>query len=171
MTKREMVYMIAGILAIGIFLGVALSCFVVIRAAEAEDGMEYYCWALCRPGSEVLIRERPGRRSAVVGAVTCGDRMRTDWREKDGWLHVTGLANETGEGWISTRYIVFTEPEMIEEEREIVGGGRVACRKWIEGKRYGWIRSGSFVQVYAMADGWAVTNKGYMQSRYIGGAE
>ena len=175
MTKRELAWMIAGVLAIGMFLGVALSCFVAIRAAEAED-MRYPCWALCRPGTdeqpnEVLIRAKPEKRAEVVGAVSCGQRMITDGKEKSGWIHVTELANETGDGWISARYVVYCEPRMINAEREIVGGGRVACRKWIDGKRTAWAKSGSRVTVYAVADGWAVTSKGYIQSRYIGGGE
>lgn len=40
-SRRELAWLIAGVLAIGIFLGVAVSCFVVIQAAEAEDGMRY----------------------------------------------------------------------------------------------------------------------------------
>ena len=56
-SRSELAWMIAGVLAIGMFLGVALSCFVVIRAAEAED-IRYPCWALCQPGTEVLIREK-----------------------------------------------------------------------------------------------------------------
>lgn len=176
MSKREMAWLIAGVFVLGLFAGVALSCFVVIRAAEAESGMRYYCWALCRPGTnehpnEVLIRARPEKKAEIVGAVSCGTKMMTDWKERDGWIHVVDLACEAGEGWIYEGYVVFVEPEIICEEREIVGGGRVACRKWIDGKRTAWAKAGSYVEVYAMADGWAVTNKGYIQSRYIGGAE
>lgn len=175
-SRKELAWLIAGILAIGMFLGVAMACVVYISAAEAEDGMMYNCWALCQPGNrdhpnEVLIREKPGKHAEVVGAVQCGDRMVTDGREKGGWIHVVQLANETGEGWISARYVVYAEPEIVNEAREIIGGGRVACRKWIDGKRTAWVRAGSYVTVYAMADGWAVTDVGYIQSRYIGGAE
>ncbi len=172
MTRKEMAYMIAGILAIGIFLGVALSCLVAVRAAEAEEEpMMYSCWAMCQPGSEVLIRERPGKRAAVVGAVQSGDRMRTDQREKDGWLHVTGLASESGEGWIFEGYVVFTEPRETGAKMRIIGGGRVACRRWIGGKRKAWIRPGQEVTVYRMTGEWAVTNRGFIQSRYLEGVE
>ena len=172
MTKRETAWLIAGVLAIGIFLGVALSCVVVIQAAGAEEyPMLYDCWVMCRPGSEVLIREKPGRRAEVVGAVRGGDRLRTDWREKDGWIHVIELANETGEGWIFEGYVVFTEPRETGARMRITGGGRVACRRWIGGKRKAWIRPGQEVTVYQMTGEWAVTNRGFIQSRYLEGVE
>jgi len=177
LTKKEMAYMIAGILAIGMFLGVALSCFVYLQNAEAEGDMHYYCWILCkpetkdRPVSEVLIREKPGKNGEIVGAAKLGVKLETDWKEKGKWLHVVELASESGEGWVYGGYVVFQEPEIIGEMREIVGGGRVRCRQCIDGKTTGWIAAGKSVMVYAMADGWAVTEKGYIQSRYIGGAE
>lgn len=170
-SRKDLVWLIAGILAIGIFLGVALSCFIVIQAAEAEDGMMYHCWILCKPGTEVMLREKPGKRAEVVGAMGCGQHMLTDGKEKSGYVHLVDVANETGDGWVYAGYVVYTEPEIVNEAREIIGGGRVACRKWIDGKRTAWAKSGSYVQVYATADGWAVTGKGYIQSRYIGGAE
>jgi len=172
LTRTELAWMVAGILAIGMFMGVALSCFIYMNSAQAED-MHYYCWVMCRPGtgSEVMIREKPGKDGRIVGAAGCGTKLETDWKEKNGWIHVVELANESGEGWVHEGYVVFREPEMIGEAREIVGGGRVHCRKCVDGKHAAWAKAGSYVMVYAMADGWAVTEKGYIQSRFIGGAE
>lgn len=170
MSKRELAFLVAGVFALGLFAGVALSCVVVLNAAQAEESI-MPCWILCRPGTEVLVREKAGRRAAVCGAVSCGAELMTDGREKGGYLHLVDVANETGEGWVYTGYVVYTEPEIVNEEREIVGGGRVACRKWIDGKRTAWAKEGSTVTVYAAADGWAVTSKGFIQRRFIGGAE
>ena len=168
MTKKELSYLIAGVLAIGMFLGVALCCFVVINAAEADE-IYGQCWAICQPESEVLIREKPGKKAEVVGAVRSGYWMRTDWREKDGWLHVIDLANETGEGWIYEGYVVFTEPREVDAEMKIARGGRVACRRWIGGQRKAWAKPGTTVTVYWMTGEWAVTNKGFIQSQYLEG--
>lgn len=159
-----------GVLAVGMFLGAALACTVYMSCAKAEDGWYYSCWVICQPGSEVLIREKPGKRAEVVGAAAGGSRMRTDWREKNGWLHLVDVNNETGEGWISERYIVFTEPEKVDGEMVITGKGRVACRKWIDGKRSGWIQPGQTVTVYWKSDEWAVTSRGFIKSEYLGGA-
>jgi len=170
MTKRELALLIAGVFVIGLFAGVALSCVVVLHTAQAEEDVSY-CWILCRPGTEVLVREKPGRRATVCGAVSCGAELQTDGREKGGYLHLVNVANETGEGWVHNGYVVYMEPELVYEERVIIGGARVACRKWIDGKRTAWAKDGSTVTVYAVSSGWAVTNKGFIQDRFIGGAE
>ena len=176
LTRKEIAWMVAGVLAIGMFLGVALCCFVYLNSAEAEGSMHYYCWILCKPEdgesiSEVYIREKPGKSGNVTGSAGCGKKMETDWETRGTWIHVIDLATENGEGWVYGGYVVFSEPEIIMEEREIVGGGRVRCRKCIDGEFKGWAANGSSVMVYAMADGWAVTEKGYIQSRFIGGGE
>lgn len=176
MSKRELILMVIGIFVIGMFAGVVLSCVVYMNNAQAEGSMHYYCWVLCKPQNgetinEVLIREKPGKGGEVIGAVTFGTKLETDWETRGTWLHLVDLASESGEGWIYGGYVVFTEPEIINEAREIVGGGRVHCRKCIDGKHTGWAPAGSSVMVYAKADGWAVTEKGYIQSRFIGGAQ
>lgn len=164
--KQDIAWLIAGVLAIGIFLGVALCCTVaLISEAQAEE-LTYRCWVMCRPGSEVMVRERPDRSSPCTGAVVCGEELRTDWKEKNGWLHLVGLANETGEGWVHQGYVVFTEPKKVDEEWTVTGG-RVACRKCIEGRRTAWAKSGSRVKVYLVADEWAVTDRGYIMKQYL----
>ena len=98
-------YLMTGMM--GVFLGVMLFAIAVLlwSPAAAEESS---CWILCRPGTdgapnEVLIRERPQKRAEVVGGVTAGTRVRTDWQEKGGWLHLVDVNNESGEGWISER--------------------------------------------------------------------
>ena len=166
--KKEVVWLVAGLLAIGMFVGVALACTVMmISSAEAED-LTYPCWIMCKPGSEVMIREKPDKRAGTVGAAASGRRMWTDWQEKNGWLHLVDVNNETGEGWIYEGYIVFTEPREVNAEMTVSGSGRVACRKCISGKLKTWAKVGSTVTVY-MTDGeWAVTDRGYIQWEYIG---
>ena len=177
MSKREKIIFEIGLIALGIFLGVALSCAVYMRAAEAEDGFVGHCWVICKPTdshgkqNEVLIREKPGRKAEVVGTVTGGDMLITDWEEKDGWIHIIDLANETGDGWIFEGYIVFTEPRAVWKEMQICANGRVACRKYIGGKRTAWAQDGETVTVYWMTGEYAVTDRGFIQSEYMGGTE
>lgn len=169
MNRKERIIYRIGITALGIFLGVAAFCLQVITWAGAEDAPEetWACWVMCQPGGEVMIRERPGRKAPAVGAAACGERMRTDWEERDGWVHLVDVNNETGEGWIFGGYIVCEEPREVNRLAEVHARGRVACRKWIGGKRRSWIRSGDTVEVYLAADGWAVTNRGFIRAEYL----
>ena len=169
MSKRGFILMVIGIFALGMFAGVAISCAVYMGSAEAEDGFVYRCWAMCRPGSEVMIREKPNKRAAVVGAVSAGRQMWTDWQEKNGWLHLVDVSSEAGEGWIYEGYVVFTEPREIGGEMRIRANGRVACRSWIGGKRTGWARNGEAVKVYWIADDIAMTDRGFILSEYLEG--
>lgn len=175
MSKREKIIFEIGLIALGIFLGVALSCAVFMQAAEAEDGVIGYCWVICKPTdshgkqNEVMIREKPRRKAGVVGTVTGGDMLITDWDEKDGWIHVIDLANETGEGWIFEGYIAFTEPRRIGETMQICANGRVACRQWIGGKRTAWAKAGETVTVYWIAGEDAVTDRGFIRSEFLAG--
>ena len=164
--KKDIAWLILGMILIGMFIGVCISCVVVINTAYADE-LTYDCWAMCQPGSEVMIREKPDRNGAVVGAVTCGTRMETDWQEKGEWIHLVGVSNETGEGWIHKGYVVFDEPYHIEAEGVITGKGRVACRKAIEGKRKGWVNAGSSVTVYWISQEWAVTDRGFISCDYL----
>lgn len=131
----------------------------------AEDDCE--CWVMCRPESEVLIRKKPDKRAEVTGYAVCGDRFRTDWTEKDGFIHVTDVGNEYGEGWISARYLFGMEPVRIDGPATVRSNGRVAVRKYPGGKRSGWVTDGTVITVYCIAEEWAVTSKGYIQTRYL----
>lgn len=170
--RKETAWMAFGIAAVGIFLGVAIFCMIAVGTAYAEEAETWHCWVMCRPGSErqlneIMIRERPTKKADATGAAAAGDSMQTDYEEKGGWLHVVDLANETGDGWIFGGYIVYEEPKTINRLAEVHAKGRVHCRKWINGPHKGWVRSGDTVEVYMIADGWAVTNKGYIRCEYL----
>lgn len=168
MNRKERIYYEIGVAAIGIFLGVALFCLQVITGAHAEEVETWNCWVMCQPGSEVLIRDKPKKRAEIVGAAASGSRMRTDYEERNGYLHLVDVNNETGDGWIYAGYIVYEEPDATETEMLIDSRGRVACRRWIGGKRKSWAKPGSSVTVYMTADGWAVTDRGYIRCEYLG---
>lgn len=131
---------------------------------KAEDDLKQV-WVLCQPDSFVNIRERPNKRGTQVGYAECGDSFRTDGKKKSGFLHVYASV-ESGEGWISTGYIVWTEPVQVYEIRQIESNGRVKARKTIGGKRRCWLKNGDEIRVYWIAD-WAVTNKGFVKADYI----
>ena len=153
---------------LGILVGIVISYFILPNNAQAEDCIRYRCWVLCKPDSEVIIREKPTKKSSEVGAVECGALIWTDWTEKNGWLHLIDADNETGEGWISEGYVVFEEPEIISRSMEVIDCKRVACRRYIDGKILRWAKRRSTVFVYVMTSEWAVTDKGYVMSQYLG---
>ena len=138
--------------------------FVGTAFAETEP-----VWILCQPDSYVNIREKPSGRSNSVGYAECGDVFETDGKTKGGFLHVIA-AIEAGEGWISLGYVVYEQPVYVGYKMIVNSKGRVNARKTIDGKRRCWVYPGDIVTVYWMAD-WAVTNRGFIKSEYLGAIE
>ena len=165
-SKAEQWLFYAGLFVLGLFAGVALSCAVLIGTAGAEGDIEYDCWAMCQPGDYINVRQKPGKHTEITGWAVSGMRFRTDGEERNGYIHLIGVT-EYGEGWISESYIVYSEPREVNREMTIREGGRVACRKTISGKRRGWAKSGETVTVYWIGGGWAVTDRGFIQSKYL----
>lgn len=166
MTRHEIRVTLIGILAIGIFLGTVLACSVYLAAATGEE-MFYNCWVICSPESEVMIREKPNRHSDVVCTAECGRMMWTDCHDSNGWVHLVDVSSETGEGWVSEKYVVYAEPTTVNRKMVVSGSGRVACREGIDGKIKRWARKGTEVTVYIFAEGWAVTDKGYIRKQFL----
>ena len=77
--KKDIVLTQIALGLFGIFMGVMIFAIMVLlwSPACAEELPTYKCWAFCEPGSEVLIRERPGKRAPVVGAAGSGEQLRT----------------------------------------------------------------------------------------------
>ena len=146
-------------------VAVYLNLFLVARANA--DGIQEEVWVMCMPGSCVIVREKPKRSAAECGACLCGAVAWTEGKTSGGFLYVTELPAEDPEGWISTRYIVYDRPEEVNRTMTVWSQGRVACRKWIDGKIVKWYRDGDQVMVHWMADGWAVTDRGYIRYEYL----
>ena len=74
MTRRDIVKLIVTIIEIVlVFVAVLWMLGLFSSLGIAEDGE---AWVMCMPESEVMVRERPGRRNAIVG-VDNGDRKST----------------------------------------------------------------------------------------------
>lgn len=146
-----------------IILGIIV--FLQYAGIAEEDGEEV--WVLCQPDSYVTLRAGPSKNSRDFGGAQCGSRMLTNGKMSGSFLKVFDLSAEETSGWISTRYIVYDEPEEVNMEMEVDSDGRVACRKNINGKIIGWVNDGDIVFAYWSADEWTVTNKGYIQSRFL----
>ena len=125
-------------------------------------------WVLCQPQSYVSLRCGAGKTKGYIGGASCGSKMLTDGKIKNGFLHVYDLHAEDSSGWISIRYIVYDEPIELMEQMKIVSDGRVAARSWINGKIIKWLKNDDVITVYWASDEWSITNKGYIKSEFIG---
>ena len=137
----------------------------------ADGSYESDAWTVCMPGDYVNVRSKPGRNGEVIGRFECGEKVRTDWEIKNGYVHVFVSLEET-EGWIHGGYVSAWEPEWLGgAEAAVVSDGRVACRRWTGGPRIsgrgGWIQPGQTVQVWYRTPEWCVTNRGYLKSEYL----
>ena len=152
--KTEM--LLAIILSVLVFL-----IFCLIQSVRAEDA-----WILCQPDSWVNIREKPGN-GKKTGYLEIGQKITLDGTRRAGYAHITDANTESGEGWVSTAYIVM-DPPMVESVRAWVDAdGRVACRRSIGGNRRKWLRGGDELILYASSAEWSVTSEGFIQSQYI----
>ena len=139
------------------------------RSAAAEDQL-ITCWVMCKPGGQVNVRRKPTTDSKSETQLDCGEEILTDGDTEDGWLRVYGVG-ENGGGWVYVGFVVTEKPECIGQRYVCVAKKQVACRRWIGGPvidgRAGWLQNGENVEVFLMADGWAVTSRGYVQSEWL----
>ena len=155
------------LLAIAVLL-IIIMCILILRDVGLAERIQEQVWVLCDPDSYVTLREGPGKKKSEFGGMLCGSEMWTDNRQKNGFLHVLELPAEESEGWISARYVVYDRPVELNERHVIRADGRVALRKWVGGPAKGWILPGETLTVWWMSPSWAVTSRGYIQSKFIG---
>lgn len=153
------------LIEIAIIAAVLLGFYSAFMSIAKADTITEEVWILCEPKGTVNIRSTPGGR--IFGGATCGDKMWTDNRQKNGFIHVLDLAAEEENGWVSARYVIFDEPEEVNIEMTVDSDGRVACRKFINGNIKGWVYDGDKVFVYWTSDEWSITNKGYIKSEFL----
>lgn len=135
-----------------------------ISVLEYAGADGYY--VLCTPDAEVNIRARPKLKSEIVACTFFGSLVETDGKEVNGWIHVTDISGEVSEGWIYKGLLVEDEP-VASPGRAQVFGGRVACRKYMDGKVTRWLEEGSGVEIYAISEEWCVTEYGYIRTEFL----
>lgn len=160
MKKVALANVINAILLITTVLAAITAC----RTAFADQN-EYYI--ICNPDSYVHVRKTPKKGGEETGQLYCGDRVVTDGKRKNGYLHCIDLSTEYGEGWVHLGYIVSDQPKIIEGYGIITSNGRVATRRWINGKRSSWIRDGTRVRILAISEEWTLTVRGFIKSEYL----
>ena len=86
---------------------------LVIVACRAESGTESQIYVLCSPTSGVFLRTRPSKQAPEAGFAEAGFALKTDWRTKNGWIHLIDVPGEYSECWIYSGYTSTTEPEWL----------------------------------------------------------
>ena len=158
--RRNDVLKLVAVLLLNLLVMLAL--VFILDYAQAE---EYY--VLCRPESEVNIRERPKLKSGIVACYFFGDRVATDGLEENGFVHVVDINGEVSEGWMYRGLLVDDPPVASHGTAQVFCDGRVACRKYADGKIQRWLEDGSEVKVYAISEVWCVTEYGYIKTEFL----
>lgn len=140
-----------------------LLVFAAIWAVASADGY----FILCTPGTEVNARISPSKRAEVIGWLVCGDHVQTDGVERNGFVHLIDCPFEMSEAWVSRGYLVPDAPTIYGTHSQVIGSGRVAARNMVNGKRVRWAKPGKTVTVYAWSDEWAVTDQGYIRTKFL----
>ena len=160
MKRKQFIILCTVALLIGCMIGAA-SC----RAAE--EGL-IRVWILCKPGSQVIVRQVPSKTGTEVGALEVGDWFLTDGKSSNGFIRAYGIG-EHGEGWVYCGYVATEEPVPVFENYSCIAKNRVACRRWMEGPQTSkpWLVNGSSVTVFHIAGEWACTSRGYIRAEWL----
>lgn len=147
----------------------AIALIILLTALFATScGLcdDYPVFILCNPKTPVNVRMAPKKGTSIVGRLDFGDCVETDGVKRNGFLHV--YAGDGGDGWIHAGYVVEDQPEKTERAyASVAASGRVLTYKRIGGKRNKWLNIGDELKVYALSEEWAVTNKGYVRTKYL----
>ena len=144
---------------------IALFVFNAYNYAFADENGYYI---ICKPESHVNARNTPKKGGSIVGRFECGDYVRTDGRKKNGYAHLIDCSFEQTEAWVSERYLVKDQPYIGEWHTVVMGCGRVAARRNVDGKRLRWLNPGTGVTIYVLSKEWCITNRGFIRSAFLG---
>lgn len=124
-------------------------------------------WVLCMPGDYVNARAGASRKSISVGRLEAGDEIIDAGKITKGFVFCNGGSFELSEYWVHSGYIVRSQPVYLDVDATVCGDGRVAARKYIDGPRRCWVFPGDKLHVYWRSEIWSITEKGFVQSRYL----
>ena len=158
--RREIVKLIILVITLAVLL---IPFINMASFAKAEDA-EYFI--ICEPDGIVNVREKPNVKSSIVACMFFADRIHVD-KEKNGFVHVTGINAEVTHGWIYKGLVVEDEPTAVNQTAQVYNAGRVACRKYADGKIKRWLKDGEEVTVLCTSKEWCVTNYGYIKTDYL----
>ena len=143
------------------FLIIMLCLLIVCASALGET-----VYVLCQPDSFVYVRMFPKRGAEVAGFAELGQALETDGVRRNGFLLVYGYE---GEAWINSGFVTEYPVTVETVDGWVNSSGRVACRRSVKGTRRKWLSDGDDVTIYAYADDWSITDKGFIKTAYLGG--
>lgn len=152
------------VIAIVVYVIVFLYTSLGLGDAQAEDNYETM-YVLC--SDFVYARSTPNKKQEPIGRLEPGDEVVVDGRNKNGYYHCVDLTFEQSEGWVYGGYLIYDKPEPVGQTATIVSYGRLAARKYVNGKRTRWLKSGAKLKVLYWTDSWSLTDCGYVQSKYL----
>ena len=152
------------VIAIVVYVIVVLCTSFGIGEAMAEDRYDTM-YVMC--SDFVYARATPNKKQEPIGRLDPGDEVVTDGRKKNGYYHCVDLNFEQADGWVYGGYLVYDRPEKLGQAATIVSHGRLAARKYVNGRRTRWLKSGAKLKVWYWSDDWALTDCGYVQSKYL----
>lgn len=141
-------------------LCILIAALLLVGSAIADS-----VFVLCQPDSFVNVRAFPTKGADIAGRAELGDELETDGARKNGYLHILGFE---WDGWINAGFVTDSPVQIVKLETEVLSKGRVACRRSIKGTRRKWLSDGQKVVIYALAGDWAITNQGFIQTRFLG---
>ena len=145
-----------------IIIAIILILSLAISFVKAEELTE--AWVICQ--DYVNVRVKPSRKSDSVGRLDAGDSVLVSDTKNHGFLKCYCIG-EYGEGWIHSGYIVYDKPEKVNCKAYSVSRGKLRARRYIGGKRLHWIKHMEEVRVYWISEDWCVTDKGFVESRFL----
>lgn len=147
-----------------IALALLLTALIGVSVSFADE-VEYFI--ICDPESYVCVHLTPKKKGQETGRLEIGDKVYADGKKKNGFMHCVGINNEWGEGWVYKGYLVEEKPIVHKTKATVTSNGKVFCRSYVNGAKHGSLKNGAEVKVLAYTSEWAVTNKGYIQTRYL----
>ena len=163
MDRRHRNFLIVELILVTILAVTAFS--ILYEAGLAEDYTEMdQVFVMCQPDSYVVIRSSPRKAYNESEYGFAGERLYTDWKVKNGYLHVYGPFEDVS-GWIKQIYVSVWEPYVYQDGKDFVVVSRYAnCRKWMNGPKKGSVKKGKIIKVFLEGAEWCVTNYGYIKT-------
>lgn len=153
---------IAEIIIIGIVIFVIVW---LLQSFGVSEELYEERYVLCM--DYVNVRSSPNKKQEPIGRLETGDMVFTDGKKKNGYLHCVDLLFEQCEGWVFAGYLTYDKPEKVNRNAVIISKGRLAARKNVGGRRTKWLKPGATVKVWFWSDDWALTNCGYVKTKYL----
>jgi len=161
---------IRALLEILLIVGMILVIITVIQdfgLAEDDYSNCEEIYVLCSRSGYVTLRSAPRKNGIPFGGASCGAKLKTDGKRKNGFIHIVDVAAEESSGWISEEFIVHDEPELLEQNAFVVSIGRLAARKNIGGKVRRWLKPMTEVFIIYRTEEWCLTNCGYVRTQFL----